>query len=273
MYQNLNEKIASLRSILICSMRNRNTNSTSALVSRSAVDTFKLDLIYLTGKSDSMSTPKKWSWHNYLSLGGKKQNEKKNSPLEHFKFFNDLLISQWNPAVPHSQVDTQTFTIMYNKTLSRISSLLINTHDRKKTKIKTSVCAPQLTEELSCIKEMIAPVDQFPDNFKRFPWRFNLIQPCHLAPLHPCTDLETQKNMWFYLQSNTPCAFIVPVVTYMTDDRSTTGQRQKAQQSSKSQSCWKNKSELLQIQVLIMSLMFTVFEWFRNFTRVNQITT
>lgn len=44
-------------------------------------------------------------------------------------FLNDLLISQDNPAEPYSQVDTQMFTIMYNKTLSRISSLSINTHD------------------------------------------------------------------------------------------------------------------------------------------------
>lgn len=54
-------------------------------------------------------------------------------------FLDDLLISQRNPAEPHSQVDTQMFTIMYNKTLSQILSLSISTRD-KKQKLRRSVC-------------------------------------------------------------------------------------------------------------------------------------
>lgn len=38
--------------------------------------------------------------------------------------------------------------------------------------------------------------------------------------------------MWIYLQINTPCAFIVPAVTYMTDNISRTKQRQNTKQKA-----------------------------------------
>lgn len=107
-------------------------------------------------------------------------------------FLNDLLISQGNPAEPHSQVDTQMFTIMYNKTLSQVLSLSINTHDGKE-KLRRSVCA-RPTRRGAAVKDMLAPVNQFQINSKGFLWQFNLKQPCCwlLTPVHWFGDKQTK---------------------------------------------------------------------------------
>lgn len=147
-------------------------------------------------------------------------------------FLNDLLIRQQNPAAPHSQVDTQMFTIKYNKTLSHIFSLLINTHDRKKKNIKTvSVCAyGEPNSQRSCIKEMLAPVNQFQISSKSFhdSISYNPV----IGSLYSCTDLETQKTCGFIYRLTLPVHLLFRLLhTWLTTYQQLS--KDKAHQSSK----------------------------------------
>lgn len=96
----------------------------------------------------------------------------------------------------------------------------------KKKKIKT--CA---NSRRGCIKEVLAPVNQFQINSKGFCDDPIWYKPV-ISSLHPCTDLETQKTCGFIYSLTLPVHFLFRLLhTWLTTYQQLS--KDKAQQSSK----------------------------------------